>query len=220
MSTNGRHDTVRGRFYEVNGQRLPSVTSILSVLSKPALIAWSAKVEREMVIAESFEQHNFLMTENTEVGSTKWALMLQERLGKERAHRKVLRQAGEIGSQAHAMIEWTLRNMMCEKQGPSPSIGEKATWAFIQWLKWKDSVKLKPLLIEKTVVSHVFGYAGTMDLLAEVNGELAVVDWKTGKAIYPEAFLQNAAYRMATLEMNLGKPVKGLIVRLPKVESA
>jgi hypothetical protein len=36
---------------------------------------------------------------------------------------------------------------------------------------------------------------GTMDLLAEVNGEVTLVDFKTGKAIYPEAFLQSVAIR-------------------------
>jgi hypothetical protein len=215
-----RRDTDSGRFYDIDGCTYPSVTSILSAISKPALTAWSANVEREMVIAESWRLYRAAMKEKKfKVPSTQWALKLQDRLGKERANRKILRQASEIGSQAHAMIEWTLRNMMCEKQGPSPSIGEKATWAFTQWLKWKDSVRLNPILIEKTVHSHAFGYAGTMDLLAEVNGELAVVDWKTGKAIYPEALLQNAAYREATREMGLGNPVKGIIVRLPKVDT-
>jgi len=111
--------------------------------------------------------------------------------------------------------------MMCEEQGPSPSIGAKASWAFTQWLKWKDSVKLKPILIEHTVYSKTYEYAGTMDLLADINGKLSVVDWKTGKAIYPEAILQNAAYRYAVWEMGIGVPVppKGFIVRLPKNEN-
>jgi hypothetical protein len=57
-----------------------------------------------------------------------------------------------------------------------------------------------------------------MDLLAEVNGKLTVLDWKTGKAIYPEAHLQNAAYRHALREMGHGDPVQGMVVRLPKNE--
>ena len=57
---------------------------------------------------------------------------------------------------------------------------------------------------------------GRWTYLAEVNGQLTVVDWKTGKAIYPEAYLQNAAYRHALREMGHGDPVQGIIVRLPK----
>jgi hypothetical protein len=87
------------------------------------------------------------------------------------------------------------------------------------WEDWKKSVHLKPIAIEQVVYSPKYGYAGTLDLLAEVNGELAVLDWKTGKAVYSEAHLQNAAYRQAVREMGHGDPVKGYIVRLPKVET-
>jgi hypothetical protein len=60
-----------------------------------------------------------------------------------------------------------------------------------------------------------------MDLLAEVNGKTTLLDWKTGKAIYREAHLQNAAYRFAVLEMKLipVQPIEGMIVRLPKTET-
>ena len=45
---------------------------------------------------------------------------------------------------------------------------------------------------------------------------MTVLDWKSGKAIYPEAFLQNVAYRHAAA--TLGMPAdQGLIVRLPKL---
>jgi hypothetical protein len=56
-------------------------------------------------------------------------------------------------------------------------------------------VALEPLAIERTVYCEVCGYAGTLDLYARVSGVLTVLDWKSGKAIYPEAFLQNVAYR-------------------------
>src|SRR5262249_57459437 len=48
------------------------------------------------------------------------------------------------------------------------------------------------------------------------GGVRTVVEWKSGKAIYPEAFLQNVAYRHAAAR--LGLPAEqGLIVRLPKL---
>jgi hypothetical protein len=103
--------------------------------------------------------------------------------------------------------------------GPSPHVTDKATWAFMAWEDWKKSVNLKPVYVEQTVWSDRHGYAGTMDLLAHVNGVLTVLDWKTGKAVYPEAHLQNAAYRHAIREMGHGDPQQGLIVRLPKVET-
>ena len=65
-----------------------------------------------------------------------------------------------------------------------------------------------------------------MDLLAEVTmvvgGQTVimkvVIDFKTGKHIYSEAFLQNVAYRMALQEEGINTD-GGVIVRLPKYES-
>jgi hypothetical protein len=74
---------------------------------------------------------------------------------------------------------------------------------------------LEPLAIERTVYCLACGYAGTLDLYARVKGVLTVLDWKSGKAIYPEAFLQNLAYRHAATRAGLPS-AQGLIVRLPK----
>src|SRR5262249_35193952 len=84
------------------------------------------------------------------------------------------------------------------------------------WKDWATEVALEPLAVEHTVACLQCGYAGTLDLYALVRGVLTVLDWKSGKAIYPEAFLQNVAYRHAAAR--LGLPAEqGLIVRLPKL---
>jgi hypothetical protein len=116
------------------------------------------------------------------------------------------------------LIEWLLRKAMNLPIGPEPRVVDKAMWAVMAWQDWVASVSLKPLWIEQMVWSDTYGYAGTMDLLAEVNGRQVIVDWKTGKAIYAEAHLQNVAYQVAVKEMGHGDPVGGYIVRLPKNE--
>jgi hypothetical protein len=208
-----RQDTSRGRFYDIGERQLPSVTSILSVISKPALIAWSAKVEREMVIAEASSLHERL---KEPLSAATFSLKLQNALSDEKAHKKLLRKAGEVGSQVHSLIEWGLRGQLLEKVGPSPEIGPQAQLAYAAFQRWKQTVKLKPIWVERTVWSEYYGYAGTADLLAEVNGEETLLDWKSGKAIYPEAYLQNAAYRQCVMEMEIGRPMRGMIIRLPK----
>jgi hypothetical protein len=217
MCPSRRENRSGSRWYTIHeGQpEYPSVTTILSVIGKPALIAWSAKVEREAVASASLSLYKD--THGTPLMSDLAYLnTLQTRLGKEKAHTKELAKAGDIGSQAHKLIEWNLRASLMQEAGPSPHVTDKATWAFMAWEDWKKSVNLTPIWIEQTVWSDTHGYAGTMDLLAEVNGKLTVLDWKTGKAIYPEAFIQNAAYRHALREMGHGDPVQGIIVRLPK----
>jgi hypothetical protein len=217
-TTQDRINTRAGRFYEIDGVKYPSVTTILSIINKPALVNWAAKVEREMVLKVARELY-----EDSPIGSkmttAAWNLTMDNRLGKEKASSKELAKAGEIGSQVHKLIEWTLKGELCYEAGPSPKISDKAQWAFMAWEDWRKSVKLKPLYVEQVVYSKEYSYAGTLDLVAEVNGVLTVIDWKTGKAVYGEAHLQNAAYRHAFREMGHGSPDRGLIVRLPKVES-
>jgi hypothetical protein len=205
--------------YSIDGVDYPSVTTILQVIGKPALINWAAKMEREMVTEVSASLYQDAMELPKKLSRTAWITSLADRLGKTKASQKELAKAGEIGTQAHALIEWTLKAKMLEQPGSAPKISDKAQWSFMAWEDWARSVDLKPIHVEQVVYSEQYGYAGTLDLLAEVNGKLTVLDWKTGKAIYPESHLQNAAYRQAIREMGHGDPVQGIIVRLPKVDT-
>src|SRR5262245_34040247 len=123
--------------------------------------------------------------------------------------------AAMIGTAVHAGIEWQLRTRLGEDPGPEPRLPDAAAWAVESWKDWARQVDFEPLGIERVVVCPRCGYAGTLDLYARVQGLLTVLDWKSGKAIYPEAFLQNVAYRHAATRQ--GWPsARGLIVRLPK----
>ena len=206
------------RFYQIGDNQYPSVTTVLGVIGKPALLNWYAKMEREMVMKVAGELYQDAPAQ-PKMAPAAWTTTMQLRLSKEKAGQKELAKAAEIGSQVHSLIEWTLRASLMQQAGPSPRISDKAQWAFMAWEDWRRSVNLKPIFVEQVVWSNTYGYAGTLDLLAEVNGKLTVLDWKSGKAVYPEAHLQNAAYRTAIREMGHGNPVAGLIVRLPKVET-
>jgi hypothetical protein len=213
-----RKDGPSGRFYEVEGLTLPSVTHILNVLSKPALINWAANQERAACTDAAADLYLDLC-KTPPMSRASFLATLSGRIGKQKAHRKELEKAGEIGSQVHGLIEWNLRQTLGQKVGPEPKVVDDAQWAFMAFQDWANSVNLKPIFIEQTVFSKTHGYAGTMDLLAEVNGVTALVDFKSGKAIYAEAYLQNVAYQVALGEMGHTVAVDGLIVRLPKVQT-
>jgi hypothetical protein len=53
----------------------------------------------------------------------------------------------------------------------------------------------RPRFVESefTVWSHKYGYAGTGDFIAEIDGKIILGDMKTGKSLYPEVGLQVAA---------------------------
>lgn len=214
------------RFYETpDGLLYPSVTNILGCIGKPALINWAAKTEREMVVEAAANLWEDVPLVGKKMSRPAYIATLTERIGKTKAHQKELAKAGEIGSQAHALIEWNLRKELGQTVGPEPRIADKALWAFMAYEDWRKKSGLKPLAIEQTVWSTTHRYAGTMDVFGEVLIEphgtcVAVLDWKTGKGIYDEALLQNAAYVQALIEMGHAKPpVYGVIVRLPKVET-
>jgi hypothetical protein len=201
-----------------------SVTSILSVIGKPALINWAANTERTLVTEAAADLYEDLPLNAPKMARPSYIATLAARLGKLKAHQKELTKASEIGSRVHALIEWTLRKEKGELVGEMPVLVDKALWAFMVWEEWRKATTLKPLAIEQTVWSHQHHYAGTMDLLADITipaGPVqAVLDWKSGKAIYEEAILQNAAYIQALIEMGHVKaPVWGVIVRVPKVET-
>ena len=211
------------RFYDTpDGQRLPSVTTILQAVAKPALINWAAKVEREATVQAAANLWEDLKSAAGAPKMTRpvYITTLETRLGKQKAHQKELAKAGEIGSQVHALIEWNLRRQLGQKLGPEPEITDAAAWAFAGYEEWRASAGFRPKLIEHTVWSSRYGYAGTMDWYGDVDGLPCVGDWKTGKAIYGEAVLQNAAYIHALKEMgHVEGSVGGCIVRLPKIES-
>ena len=201
----------RDRFYTIEGHRLPSVTTILDVIAKPALGPWYAKEERRYFETAMLE---VLSRPGARDPEFVLAAVAEAVTGVKAADREK-QKAAAIGTAVHAGIEWELRRHLGEDAGVAPRLPEAAAWAVESWKDWARSVTLEPVAIERTVYCLECGYAGTLDLYARVKGIPTVLDWKSGKAIYPEAFLQNLAYRHAATRAGLPS-TQGLIVRLPK----
>jgi hypothetical protein len=202
----------RDRFYTIHGRQLPSVTTILEIIAKPALGPWYAKEERRY-----FETAMLEVLSQPGARDPEYVLAaVAEAVSGVKAADREKQKALTIGTAIHAGIEWQLRSRLGEDAGPEPTLPEAAAWGVESWKDWATEVALEPLAVERPVYCEACGYAGTLDLYARVRGVLTVLDWKSGKAIYPEAFLQNVAYRHAAAR--LGMPAEqGLIVRLPKL---
>lgn len=201
----------RDRFYTIEGHTLPSVTTILDVIAKPALGPWYAKEERRY-----FETAMLEVLSRPGARDPEYVLAaVAEAVTGVKAADREKQKAAAIGTAVHAGIEWELRRRLGDDAGPEPRLPEAAAWAVESWKDWAKSVALEPLAIERTVYCLECGYAGTLDLYARVKGVPTVLDWKSGKAIYPEAFLQNIAYRHAAARQRMPS-AEGMIVRLPK----
>ena len=207
------------RFYDIDGTQYPRVTYILSVISKPALVNWAAKEERMLVSEVAKDLYFDAVKLKKPLSEESFLLSLDTRLGKAKQYQRTMTKASDIGTQAHGRVEWETRRMLGQVVGPEPTLRDEAMWAYMAWEDWFKTHEVKPIFVEQRVHSKEFGYAGTLDLFAEVDGEPTVIDYKTSKSVYAESFLQNFFYQQALNEMGFGPARKGLILRLPKLVS-
>lgn len=133
----------------------------------------------------------------------------RERVGLEEANR-ITKRATARGTDFHQVCQDYLEN-------------KKLNWDDYQPLTKFMFYHLKPELdkinnihaIERTLYSEYLGLAGRVDCIAEYEGELAVIDFKTSDKIKPEEwienyFVQEMFYASAYYELT-GKTVKKLI---------
>ena len=214
-----RRKTTSGRFYEIEpGNPYPSITNILGVINKPALVGWAGKVERIACIEAAIRLHSDWenLTEST---IDAYRSTLESYIGKQKAAQKELEAAAAIGTEAHARCEWLVRSALNLPVGPEPKVSEKALWASMAFEDWWKKVNFKPIRSEQVVFSRIHKFAGTLDILGYVDGLLTIVDIKTGKAIYSEAYLQIAAYWRALQETTQDYAARGIVLRLPKIDT-
>jgi len=116
---------------------------------------------------------------------------------------KILEQAGDIGSVVHKLIEAHIKSAIENKKIEadlkdfSQADIDKAENAFIAYLDWEKRNNLVYVASEMQIVSKVWRYGGTIDILAKNNGKLWLIDPKSSKGIYPEFVVQVAAYKFA-----------------------
>ncbi len=133
---------------------VPSVTTILSILAKPALIQWAANCSRDWVL----EQLNAWQLSNDQIQGVQnvppstvkgWAESAPKNF------RKVGAVAMDIGTDAHRFVEMDLKgDEMLEKVNWS-HVNENTEKAFDAYLKFKRAVQLVPLQIEYKVTGVV-----------------------------------------------------------------
>lgn len=119
----------------------------------------------------------------------------------------VKQKSAEEGTLLHETVESILKG----EKSPIPNSVAPAVIAFLDFKKQNEIV---PHQIETRVISKKHHYAGTMDCLAELNGQLGVLDIKTSYAIYRDYGIQTSAYVEALRENPSMPPLKRWILRL------
>ena len=95
----------------------------------------------------------------------------------------ITQKSAEEGTLLHETVEAILR----KEPTVVPDSVKPAVSAFLDFYGQNELIAHK---IEERVISKKHHYAGTMDVLAELNGKLGVLDIKTSMAIYRDYSMQ------------------------------
>src|SRR5438309_6831006 len=135
----------RDRFYTINGCQLPSVTTILDVIAKPALAPWYAKQERRY-----FETAMLEVLSRPGARDPEYVLAaVADAVGGVKAAEREKQRAATIGTAIHAGIEWQLRTRLGEDDGPEPVLPDEEVWAVVSWKDWDKSFAFETFAIER-----------------------------------------------------------------------
>lgn len=132
----------------------------------------------------------------------------RKKVGIEKAN-KITKRATSRGTDTHSLIESYLLNENLPSVQPISEYLFKIAKPTINRI---DNIHC----LESSLYSEVLGVAGSVDTIAEFDGELAVIDYKTSKEPKPVDwiegyFVQTMFYGMALYEMT-GIPVKKLVI--------
>jgi ATP-dependent exoDNAse (exonuclease V) beta subunit len=162
-------DSRRAGFYWVEDKPYASVTSILKVIDKSeALLGWAAR--------ETY----YAMVKDPTISEDKAV----------RAHLETRDEAASRGSTIHSLLE------VYRASGEVVSTLPIYRGYYTAFKSWVEKNQPRFIKQEETLVDHELKIAGTYDGLAEINGKIYLIDFKTNKEgrLFPEVELQLSAY--------------------------
>lgn len=175
-SATRRINNGRGHTYIIDGVKADGVTSILNGgIPKPALTRWAAKT-----VAEFVAERRDILTKLSDQELIDLCVGVPFRERDAAANR---------GTEVHAIAAKLA--MGEDVEVPEPLVGRVD--AYIAWEKaWQP----RNVRVENVIVNRQYRYAGTFDILCEIDGMGTVLsDIKTGRSgIFAETGLQLSAY--------------------------
>lgn len=132
----------------------------------------------------------------------------RKRVGEEKAN-KITKAATTRGTEMHSLVENYLLNESLPKANPLPK--------FLFDVAKIELDKIDNIIaIERSLYSTYFGIAGTVDTIADYEGKLSVIDYKSSEKPKPREWIENyfvqaAAYCFMLKELT-GKEVEQLVI--------
>ncbi len=181
MSSLGLTRDARHRYSWNGGPLMPSVTTILGIKNKPALVNWA---KRET--AASAVRNLDVLARMVQKGGAQAAIAWLKGLpGYERDA------SAALGSAVHAAAEAIGRGESVAAGGDVEPFVAAYRRDFLEVFEPRF------LALEAMVCSPRHGYGGTADAFALIDGEIWLLDYKTGFGVYPDTALQLAGLARA-----------------------
>lgn len=191
--------TNTGRLYTIDGRQFWSVTTIIgNGLPKPAIAGWQAKTIAEYAVANHRQLAGMLAAVRiihtdtgiqvvTDPDAVQAAVDWLKGSPWRESSRKM-----DIGSAVHAEAEAYVLGI------PRPEPPALIRGYIDGFRDFIATMEPTYELTEATVYNPAESYAGTLDAVMVIGGVRLLVDYKSGKDIYPDVALQLAAYGHAT----------------------
>jgi len=191
------------------GQAVKGITTILSILSKPALVPWG--------YSQGMNNFNRLMAW---IAQNHSELMEQLKSFIENPLYEKRDKAADAGILAHSFFENHIKGLPDPfREGIPQDVLSKAEGCYITFLDWEKSNSIKYIDSEVELTSEELPMGGTIDAIIQGTltpvGMVDILDYKTGKDIYLEAKIQVKSYGKLWTEHHPELPVAGFhILRL------
>lgn len=197
--------TRRGqRHYELpNGDTVPSVTTFLGVLPKPALLNWKVKSTAEWAVKQVNKWAEYDETSNTVIPRLPFDATVD-----------MVKRATEYDTTARdngSIVHKILEDLFLGRDPVIPQGFERVGDVYEDIIKDFD---IEPMFIEPQLINYTHRYSGSTDAIFRVNGKVTLLDWKAGNGLYGSTALQTTAY--ARCEVILTE--EGVEVSMPTVE--
>lgn len=177
---------------------IPSVTSILKIVDKSGpLIGWAKRTTAEAALRHVAELPKWV----EDFGSDGAVSMLTK------ASNVIRDKAANAGSEIHGYAEAIAK-------GQEVEVPEDLAPFVASLRQWMIDFEPEYLAAEEMVYSS-HGYAGTLDCIVRIAGEVWMIDYKTSKGVYEETALQLAAYAAADF---IGRPGDPTRYAIPSVD--
>ncbi len=205
--------------YKVDGEKVPSVTKVIDACFPKHLTDW-AVAEGADFFKASLEPYRLAPTEDSGTFMLPARVVTHIYKGIQTAYKAIGKDAAQIGTIVHDWIESAIKYKMNGGAAPKTPKGDEVGNCIKAYKDWSRERKPVWLQTEQKIYYHDPGgvncYAGTVDAVAEVDGKLCVIDFKTSKKIYKPYHLQVAAYAQAiAMQDQIDMPM-GMILRLDK----